>query len=74
VGGWFDCNRCPKLASLEGAPAHVGGWFNCGNCPELPVTFVEIIEDYNEEEIDWKQAHKMIHSETARKAYSLGLI
>jgi len=52
----------------------VGGWFNCGNCPELPVTFVEIIEDYNEEEIDWKQAHKMIHSETARKAYSLGLI
>ena len=80
VGGWFDCNRCPKLASLEGAPAHVGGWFNCGRCDKLPGSFKEIIEDYNDNcvggrnRIDWKQAHKMIHSETARKAYSLGLI
>jgi len=74
VGGDFNCENCPKLASLEGAPAHVGGYFYCGNCPELPVTFVEIIKDYNEEEIDWKTAHKLIHSETARTAHAIGLI
>jgi hypothetical protein len=74
VGGDFRCENCPKLASLEGAPEHVGGYFYCGNCPELPDSFEEIIYDYNTKRIDWKRAHKLIHSDTARKAHSIGLI
>ncbi len=74
VDGYFSCSECPSLTSLEGAPSHVGGNFWCSSCPELPDSFDEIIEDYNQERIDWKQAHKLIHSETARKAHSIGLI
>ena len=74
VGGGFWCHRCPKLVSLKGAPAHVSGGFDCDGCPELPSSFVEIIRDYNSKKIDWKQAHKLIHSETARKAHAIGLI
>ncbi len=72
--GSFDCFRCPKLTSLEGAPAHVEGGFYCFRCPKLPDYFEEIIDDYNKKRIDWKQAHKLIHSETGRKAHSIGLI
>ena len=74
VGGDFSCTDCAGLTSLKGAPSHVGGNFWRSFCPKLPATFVEIIDDYNQEEIDWKQAHKLIHSETARKAHSIGLI
>jgi hypothetical protein len=74
VGGQFDCNFCPHLTSLEGAPSHVGGDFNCYECPELPDSFMGITDDYNKGRIDWKQARKLIHSETGRKAHSIGLI
>ena len=74
VKGNFDCDDCPKLISLEGAPSHVGGNFYCDNCPELPDSFMGIIKDYNKKEIDWKMAHKLIHSKTTRAARSLGLI
>jgi hypothetical protein len=52
----------------------VKGYFYCGHCPKLPDYFDRIIEDYNDKRIDWKQAHKLIHSETGRKAHSIGLI
>jgi hypothetical protein len=77
VGGFFDCSYCPKLTSLEGAPAHVGGRFDCNRLhPKgaLPASFEGIIEDYNEKKIDWKMAHKLIHSRTGRAAHSIGLI
>ena len=35
VKGYFDCNDCPNLKSLEGAPKEVGGSFSCRNCPNL---------------------------------------
>ena len=74
VGGGFWCSHCPDLVSLEGAPAHVGGYFSCGNCPELPSSFVEIIRDYNDDEIAWKRAHKLINSKTYMGAKNIGLI
>ena len=74
VGGDFRCSHCDKLVSLEGAPQEVKGYFYCGHCPKLPDYFDRIIEDYNDKRIDWKQAHKLIHSETGRKAHSIGLI
>jgi len=74
VGDSFNCRSCPKLASLEGAPAHVGGYFWYNDCPKLPASFEGIIEDFMEGRIDWKMAHKLIHSETGRKAHSIGLI
>jgi len=74
VGGPIFCDRCPNLITLEGAPSHVGGNFYCDNCPELPDSFMGIIKDYNKKEIDWKMAHKLIHSKTTRAARSLGLI
>jgi hypothetical protein len=70
----FSCSHCPKLTSLEAAPAHVGGYFWCNDCPKLPASFEGIIKDYIDKRIDWKQAHKLIHSETGRKAHSIGLI
>ena len=98
VGGNFSCTRCPELTSLEGAPAHVGGNFDCSSCsnlvslegapsqvgkkfnlmyrgcPKLPDSFTGIIDDYFKKEIDWKTAHKMIHSEPHRAARSLGIL
>ena len=35
VDGYFDCDGCPSLTSLEGAPQKVGGNFYCRNCPSL---------------------------------------
>ena len=35
VDGYFDCDGCPSLTSLEGAPQKVGGNFYCSNCPSL---------------------------------------
>ena len=35
VDGYFDCDGCPSLTSLKGAPQEVGGDFYCRNCPSL---------------------------------------
>ena len=35
VDGYFDCDGCPSLTSLEGAPQKVGGNFYCSNCTSL---------------------------------------
>ena len=35
IDGDFDCRRCDKLESLEGAPKEVNGDFNCSNCDKL---------------------------------------
>ena len=35
VDGDFDCDGCPSLTSLEGAPQEVVGDFYCRNCPSL---------------------------------------
>ena len=35
VDGFFNCGRCDKLTSLEGAPKKVGGYFYCGYCDKL---------------------------------------
>ena len=35
VDGDFDCDGCPSLTSLEGAPQKVGGDFRCSDCPSL---------------------------------------
>ena len=35
IYGDFDCPRCDKLESLEGAPKWVGGAFTCCGCPKL---------------------------------------
>ena len=31
----FNCNNCPSLKSLKGAPKKVGSSFSCNNCPSL---------------------------------------
>ena len=85
VGGSFSCRLSKSLETLEGAPAFLGGStrttgirgvpsFDIEHCDNLLPAFVEIIEDYNSKKIDWKQAHKLIHSQTARAARSIGLI
>jgi hypothetical protein len=85
VGGNFSCRLSDGLETLEGAPAFIGGSkrttgiggvpsFDIEHCEKLPLSFVEIIRDYNSKKIDWKKAHKLIHSETARKAHTIGLI
>jgi len=76
VGGNFDCRSCSNLVSLEGAPSQVGKKFNLmyRGCPKLPDSFTGIIDDYFKKEIDWKTAHKMIHSEPHRAARSLGIL
>ena len=35
VDGYFDCDGCPSLTSLEGAPQKVGGNFYCSECTSL---------------------------------------
>ena len=35
VDGYFDCNYCRSLKSLEGAPKEVGKGFRCSNCNSL---------------------------------------
>ena len=35
VDGYFDCDGCFSLTSLEGAPQEVGGDFYCSNCTSL---------------------------------------
>ena len=35
VDGYFDCDRCPSLTSLEGSPQEVGGTFICSDCSSL---------------------------------------
>ena len=35
VDGYFDCDGCPSLTSLKGAPQKVGGHFDCNKCPSL---------------------------------------
>ena len=35
VDGYFDCDGCPSLTSLEGSPQEVGCNFICSNCPSL---------------------------------------
>ena len=35
VRGYFDCNYCDLLKSLEGAPKEVGGRFVCKNCVSI---------------------------------------
>ena len=35
VGGEFNCDYCPLLTSLEGAPKEVGGNFYCNSCKLL---------------------------------------
>ena len=35
VEGYFDCDGCPSLTSLKGAPQEVGRDFICRNCPSL---------------------------------------
>ena len=35
VDGDFDCDGCPSLTSLEGAPQEVGGNFYCSECTSL---------------------------------------
>ena len=35
VDGYFDCDGCPSLTSLEGSPQEVGGDFYCSDCPSL---------------------------------------
>ena len=35
VDGYFDCDGCPSLTSLEGAPQKVGGSFICSDCHSL---------------------------------------
>ena len=35
VDGFFNCGRCDKLTSLEGAPKKVGGDFCCHECNSL---------------------------------------
>jgi hypothetical protein len=85
VGGSFSCRLSRSLETLEGAPAFVGGSriatgirgvpsFDIEHCDNLPPALVGIIRDYNEKKMDWKMAHKLIHSDTARKARTIGLI
>jgi len=52
----------------------VGGEFDCEGCPKLPDSFDEIINDYNDDEIAWKRAHKLINSKTYMGAKNIGLI
>ena len=35
VGGFFNCDNCPELESLEGAPKKVGKDFDCYDCSKL---------------------------------------
>ena len=35
VDGYFDCDGCTSLTSLEGAPQKVGGHFDCSKCTSL---------------------------------------
>ena len=35
VDGYFDCDGCPSLTSLEGAPQKVDGFFDCHKCTQL---------------------------------------
>ena len=35
VDGYFDCDGCPSLTSLEGAPQKVGRDFYCSHCTSL---------------------------------------
>jgi hypothetical protein len=35
VKGYFNCDSCHKLTSLEGAPQNVSGHFDCNDCPNL---------------------------------------
>ena len=35
VDGYFDCDGCTSLTSLEGAPQKVGRDFYCSNCTSL---------------------------------------
>ena len=35
VGGFFNCDNCPELESLEGAPKTIGEYFDCHGCKKL---------------------------------------
>ena len=35
VGGFFNCDNCPELESLEGAPKTIGKYFDCHGCKKL---------------------------------------
>ncbi len=35
VKGYFNCDHCPGLTSLEGAPERVSGHFDCNYCDNL---------------------------------------
>jgi hypothetical protein len=74
VSGGFFCANCTSLTSLEGVPRVLGGNFNCEGCTSLNSFHKEVIEDYNDEKIDWATAYELIHRPSLLKAHSLGLI
>ena len=77
VGGWFDCDGCISLQSLTGAPQSVGRWFTCEGCTGLPEWVHELVNDFDEEKITWKellQTHdKFLEKPQLVQAKNLGL-
>ncbi len=69
----FICWNCTSLKTLEGAPEKVDWRFTWGNCKSLPPEQLNLLKDYGNQEITWKEVHRLIHSPNLLRGRELGL-